>query len=158
MKLDYRFLKFSLIFFWMLQMGSCNSKALTIGNETMPYTVPSIIGEWIVTETTKSPLSIVLLCKPIQKGTTFKFTQNTLEIYLDASGGPCDVYSYRISNNTISFIKKDMVFFCNYELNSRGLKIISDSFFTPIESDKSVRMNNSPTTAQEVAVLLKKLK
>jgi hypothetical protein len=140
------------IFFGVLSIGCSNARNLTTGSDS----VSVLTGDWVVISQTVSPLVIIPFCKPIQKETTFKFTQDKLEVYLGSSDKPCDAYRFKITANTISFIKEDMIWLCTYELNSNILKLKSDNFFTPDESNKSVTVNSQPTTRQAVVVTLSK--
>ncbi len=139
------------ILFALLSLKCSNSKSVTTGSAPV-----SLTGEWVVVAQTSSPLVIAPLCKLIRHGTTFKFTQNTLELYIDASGKPCNVYLFKITANTISFIKEDMIWLCRYELKPNNLKIISNNFFTSDESHKSIPLNNQPATMPEIVVTLTK--
>lgn len=139
-----------IILFAYLSTGCANAKSLKIVSDT----VPSLTGEWIITTQTFSPLILPPHCKPIQEGVSFKFTQNTLEVYLKSSVKSCDVYPFKITDNTISFIKKDMIWLCTYELSANNLKLKSDNFFTPDVSGQSLPVNKQPPPTNEIVVIL----
>jgi hypothetical protein len=146
----FRVVRLLILFFALLSFGCSNYRGVRSGSTTLP----SLTGEWVVSEQTVSPLSIIPLCKPILRGTTFKFTQNNLVVYINASQKPCDTFHYKIAGNTISFIKEDMIWLGSYELNKNILKLKSNNFFTSVELDKPVQVNKQLTTAQEIVVTL----
>ncbi len=139
-----------IIFFGLVSFECYHSGSQT----TVSADVALLAGEWVVDSQTVSPVAIGQRCKPVQKGTTFKFVKNVLELYIDAAGKACDVYHYKIYHNTISFIKEDMIWLCTYELNQNQLKLKSNNFFTLDESNKSVPLNKQPATTQNVVVTL----
>ena len=112
-------------------------------------TTSGLIGEWVITEQTLTPLLLVPRCQPLLTGTTFTFTPQSLEVYLEASETPCQVYAYKISQHTISFLLADMAWICTYEITPNNLKITSDQFFTPTEPNQSM-------ATQKIVVMLKK--
>lgn len=152
MKGYIRIVRIFILLFGLIPLGCFNHKGLPAESATEPL----VAGDWVVAEQTISPLSIRPLCKPIQKGTAFRFTESTLEIYTGASPNPCGVYNFKITGNTISFIKEDMIWLCNYELSPDQLKLISDNFFAPVESEKSAPADRQSAIARRVVVLLKK--
>ncbi|TDH26762.1 hypothetical protein EXU57_08065 [Segetibacter sp. 3557_3] len=129
----------------LLLIGCSNYKNLTLRN----INVPSLSGEWRVAAQLVLPLTIKPKCKPIEKGTTFKFIQDRFEVYLDTAWIPCDVFHFKSTKNTISFIKEDMVWLCFYELTGSILKLKSTDFFIVNNPDTSATM-------QEVVVTLMK--
>jgi hypothetical protein len=150
MKRCFRVVRLLILFFALLSFGCSNYRGVRTGSSTFPL----LTGEWVVSEQTVSPLSIIPLCKPIFRGTTFKFTRNNLAIYINALQNPCDTFRYKIAGNTISFIKEDMIWLCSHELNKNILKLKSNNFFTSVESDKPLQVNKQLTTAQEIVVTL----
>ena len=134
----------------LLSLGCANSKSQR--TETADKSI--LTGEWIVSEQTISPLTVIPRCKSIRKGSIFKFTQDKLEVYTDALSKPCDVFLYKNTDKTINVIKEDMVYLCTYELNQTILKIKSNTFFTLDESDMSMSGNNRSATTHDVLVTL----
>lgn len=140
---------------WMVVLGiislSCsNSRSLNTENQNMSV----LTGNWMIVAQNFSPLMIIPNCKPIQHGSTFQFTQDTLKVYSDASQKPCAVYTYKISGNSISIIHADMIWLCNFELSKDTLKITSNHFLTPYETNTGKPVTIPPAT--EIAVALKK--
>lgn len=137
-----------------LYLGCINSKSQR--KETDDQSI--LKGEWIVSEQTMPRLAIIPRCKPIHKGSIFKFTQDKLEVYTDASGKPCDVFLYKITDKTINFIKEDMVYFCTYELDQPNLKIKSNTFFILDETYMSASEINQSTKPHDYVVTFIKKK
>ena len=144
--------RFWIGFFGILFLSCGNSSIPPTGNNT----VSLLTGRWVVVGQTISPIMIIPNCKPIQNGSTFHFKEDSLEVYVDASKKPCDVFTFKISGNTISLIKTDMIWLCTYELNQDSFKLSSDHFFTHYESDKSIPANSQPPTTQRVVLTFKK--
>jgi hypothetical protein len=115
----------------------------------------SVRGDWVLTEQTVSPLMMIPNCKPIQKGTLFRFTDTTLEVYAGLSSKACDEFAYKITENSITFIKADMLWLCTYTMDANLLNITSTHFFTPYETDSSQKHKASPAS-NEIKVTLKK--
>ncbi|GGK85682.1 hypothetical protein ACD591_20285 [Rufibacter glacialis] len=138
--------------FLLFMVGCSDSKGLHLkSNPTSP-----LKGEWVVVRQTISPLVIVPLCKPIQAGTTFHFSEDTLNVYLEGSRTPCDVFPYKVSDKIISIIKDDMIWLCGYELSQNTLNLVSGNFFRPIEAVKSGLESNQGPTQNQIEVILKK--
>jgi hypothetical protein len=126
----YRALKW-IIFFWGVVIITACYPTVTnnVGDKTSP-----MAGEWIIEKQSVSPVSIAQRCKLIQKGSVFKFTENTLEIYADPTASPCGIYRFMIKNNTISFIREDMLWLCMFEIDAETLTLKSNSFFVSEET------------------------
>lgn len=119
-------------------------------------TVHSLAGRWTVTSGSKSGLSITPACKSIGAGTVFKFTKETLEVYPADTPTPCDVFGVRSSPNSVSLIKDDMVWLCNYSITGNTLTLTSNSFFTINQNEtKPSPANETPTSAEVVVTLIK---
>ncbi|WP_210487998.1 hypothetical protein [Rufibacter aurantiacus] len=147
----YKTVFYSLIGYYVLLALSCtasDSSSITKVNEPK---AASLMGTWVVIEQANTPLSILPLCKFIKQGAIFKFSQDTLEVYVSGSGNPCDVFPFRVSGNTISFFKNDMVWVCTYQLSSDSLKLISNNFITPDNPKEK-----SSDALSEIAVVLKR--
>ncbi|WP_345070242.1 hypothetical protein [Hymenobacter fastidiosus] len=145
-------LRLLVVFFCLLFLGCLNPRIPGAASvESSP-----LIGEWVIVEQTTTPLMIIPLCRPIQKGTTVKFTQTTFEVYLNASGNTCDTYAYKASNNHLTFIKADMLFLCTYELMPNSLKLTSTNFFIPAESENPGIKKEIIATNQSVIITLKR--
>ena len=145
-------LRLAVITFGPLFLGCLNPKISGAGSVESSL----LIGTWVIVEQTTTPLVIIPLCKPIRKGTAVKFTQTAFEVYLDASGIPCNTYAYKTSNNHISFIKADMLWLCTYELTPKTLKLISTNFFIADESENSGLEIKKSVINQEVIITLKR--
>jgi len=136
----------------LLSIG-CASAEMQVLEEAK---APLLTGEWVITEQTAKPLFLVPSCKPIQEGTTFKFTPKTLEVYLGRSGVPCNVYNYVITDNTISIMKYDMIWLCKYKLTTNYLTLISSNFLALDDSNKSVILDKRTSSVQDIMVTFKK--
>ena len=137
----------------LLFLSCLNPKAP--GTESVQ--ISPLIGKWRIIEQTATPLAITPPCKSIRKGTTVKFTQTTFEVYVDASGTPCNSYDYKTSNNYISFISADMFWLCTYELTRSILKLSSSGFFIPDESAKPELEPKPSVVNQTVVITLKRI-
>lgn len=156
MRWRFRLKTLLLIGFASVALGCASGASHSEVTRTRSAPAPGLTGEWVVTKQNISPLLIGPLCKPIKQGTTFKFTEKTLEIYLSASTTPCSVYEFKVANNTISFIKSDMIWLCTYELASNSLKLISNSFFTYEVSATSTEVNKEANYPKEIKVVMNK--
>lgn len=141
-----------IVFAGIISLSCTNSISSTKGSENISL----LTGDWMITPPTFSPLMIIPNCKPIQHGSTFQFTQDTLKVYLDASQNPCDVYTFKISGNTISLIQADMIWLCTYEINNDTLRLISNHFLIPYEGNTSKPVNSPPATEKIVVTFKKK--
>jgi hypothetical protein len=130
MKGYYRALKWIIFFGGVVIITACYPGA----TNSVSYKTSPLAGEWIIDTQSVAPVSIAQRCKPIQKGSVFKFTENTLEIYTDPTASPCGIYRFKIKNNTISFIREDMLWLCTFELDAETLTLKSNSFFVSEET------------------------
>lgn len=146
-------LKLLIVSFGLLFLGCLNPKNPGAGSvQRSP-----LLGKWTIVEQTTTPLMIIPLCRSIRTGMTVQFTQTTFEVYVDASGRPCNTYGYKTTNNHISFIKGDMLWLCTYELTPSVLKLISTNFFLPDDSEKP-GLGTKPSAINQVVVITLKRK
>lgn len=148
MKQHSKMLKLLIVSFGLLFLGCLNPKNPGAGSvQRSP-----LLGKWTIVEQTTTPLMIIPLCRSIRTGMTVQFTQTTFEVYVDASGRPCNTYGYKTTNNHISFIKGDMLWLCTYELTPSVLKLISTNFFLPDDSEKP-GLGTKPSAINQVVVI-----
>lgn len=148
---EFKIVRLLSVFFGLLLSGY-----VPAGSQTAQTDILLLTGEWIITSQTASPLVMNLICKPILKGTTFTFKENTLKVYTDLSKKPCNIYSFKIMENTISFIKEDMIWFCTYKLKGEKLELKSYNFFVQDTPNDLVPLTKQPSEQQVVVTLIKK--
>lgn len=149
------FLQLAILFVGFLSLtcaGSRSTKvtaATTSGADATP-----LEGKWTVTSQSRTSLAIIPSCKPIQPGTIFQFRDKILEVYVANSNTPCDQFGVRVLPTSISLVRDDMIWLCNYELKANTLTLTSTAFFTTDQNDTIPSPNNQATTSGEVAVTL----
>jgi len=141
--------------FFTLLLIACSTNYRSVN--TVSTSLPSLTGKWLVSNKTISAFAIIPRCTVVKPGATFNFTSDKLEIYLEKSPLPCDIFSFKVTNNTLSFIKEDMIYLCTYELDGKVLKIQSKSFFTLPISNNLTLPNQSLSTNDGFIVTLTKI-